>query len=515
MIVKRMALVDIGSNTIRLVIVACDRYFNMSEIQNIKVPARLAVYLQDDGRMSEEGIEILLKTLDRFMEVINRFEAEPVFFVATAAIRLSTNVEDIKERVEDLTGIPLNVLSGEEEAFYGNYAVRHTMNNRRGITVDIGGGSTELVQFEADRPLETVSLPFGAVTLKEKFFAGLDHNDTKAIKKACKFIKKQLQAVPFLKDSGLPLIGIGGSIRNIAEVHQRANNYPIAGIHGYRMSMADINETLDIFCSKTFEDLDDLDGLSKERKDTIIPANLVFQQLMEVTQSPNFYISNQGLREGYLMKYINETYANPFGLVNIPGQTIVRIARKYRVSSYAVNQRFIIADMFIRELERHDILRLSDKELRLLYYGAILYYMGSYIEDDGWSQHTFYILSNMSMAGFNQKERIAIALIASFKNKSLYKQYIADFQSWFSSVEIERLMYLGGIVKFAEALNDAQVNIIQNMTLEPLKNGDYKLYVDYSGDLIAESYRANKQKNHVERFLKGNLSLIFNEHVQD
>lgn len=509
----RLALVDIGSNTVRLVIFSCDRYFNVSEMQNIKVPARLALYLEEDGQMNDEGIRILLQTLDRFMAVIEQFDVEEIFFVATAAIRLSSNVDDIKEKVEKLTGISLRVLSGEEEAYYGNYAIRHTMNFKKGISIDIGGGSTELVLYEHDRPLETISLPFGAVTLKEKFFSSVEHNDEKALKKARKFIKKQLEEIDFLQDSGLALVGIGGSVRNIAEVHQRANNYPIAGIHGYRMSQADINETLDIFCSRTMSDLDDLDGLSKERKDTIVPANLVFQQIMSVSDSKNLYISHRGLREGFIMHYINQSYDHPYGLSDIPGQSIVRIARKYRVSSYAVNQRFIIADLFIRELERNNILRLSDKEIRLLYYGTILYYVGKYIEDDGWSQHTFYVLSNISMSGFNQKERVTIALIASFKNKSLYKQYIEDFQSWFSSVELERIMYFGGIVKFSEALNDAQVNHVQNMSLEAHDDGDFTLYVDYSGDLIAESYRANKQKNHVERFLNGDLTIVFNENV--
>ncbi|MDO5457388.1 MAG: Ppx/GppA family phosphatase [Atopococcus tabaci] len=511
---NRVALVDIGSNTVRLVIFSYDQFYNVSELQNIKVPARLASYINEDSEMTREGIDKLTKILINFKRVVMRFDVENTIYVATAAVRQSKNVKAIEKEVKKKLDLDMQVLSEDQEAFYGNYAVRHTMDFKKGVTVDIGGGSTEVVLFTQDRRLETVSLPFGAVTLKEKFFEESSHNNTKAIKKTCKFIRQQLETLDWLVDSEVSIIGIGGSVRNIGEVHQRANDYPIAGIHGYRMSVKDIEETLQIFTSRTMSDLDDLDGLSKERKDTIIPANIVFQQILEVAESENLYISNNGLREGYIIEYLNEKYNTPYGLSNIKAQQIARIARKYKVSSYAVNQRFIIADELVRELEKNKILTLSQKELKIMYYGCVLYYLGAYIENSGWSQHTFYIISNISLAGFNQKERITIALIASFKNKSLFNQYTEDFKSWFTSVELERILYLGGIVKFAEALNDSQVNIVENIQIDPTDSGDYNLTVNYAGSLIAEEYRANKQKNHIQRFIDGDLHITFNDHVK-
>lgn len=511
---NRVALVDIGSNTVRLVIFSYDRFYNISELQNIKVPARLANHVNEENEMTREGIDKLLDILINFKRVITRFDVENTIYVATAAVRQSKNVEVIVKEVKKKLDINMQVLSEDEEACYGNYAVRHTMDFKKGITVDIGGGSTEIVLFTQDKRLETVSLPFGAVTLKEKFFAETSHNNSKSITKACKYINQQLKKLDWLVDSEVNIIGIGGSIRNIGEVHQRANDYPIAGIHGYRMSAKDIEETLQIFTSRTMDGLDDLDGLSRERKDTIIPANIVFQQILDVTGSESLYVSNNGLREGHIIEYLNEKYNTPYGLSNIKAQQIARIARKYKVSSYAVNQRFIIADELIRELEKNKVLTLSQQELKMMYYGCVLYYLGAYIEDSGWSQHTFYIISNISLAGFNQKERITIALIASFKNKSLFNQYTEDFKTWFTSVELERILYLGGIVKFAEALNDSQVNIIENIQMDRTDSGDYILTVDYAGSLIAEEYRANKQINHIQRFIDGDLYITFNDNVK-
>lgn len=227
---NRVALVDIGSNTVRLVIFSYDRFYNISELQNIKVPARLASHLNKKGEMNREGIDKLIDILMNFQRVITRFDVENTIFVATAAIRQSKNVEDIQKEINKKLNIDMQVLSEDQEAYYGNYAVRHTMDFKKGITVDIGGGSTEIVLFTQEKRLETVSLPFGAVTLKEKFFAEASHNNSKAINKACKYIKAQLEKLDWLAGSQINIIGIGGSVRNIGEVHQRANDYPIAGI---------------------------------------------------------------------------------------------------------------------------------------------------------------------------------------------------------------------------------------------------------------------------------------------
>lgn len=105
-----------------------------------------------------------------------------------------------------------------------------------GISIDIGGGSTEITYFENKKVKHVHSFPFGTVSLQKDFFDGLSHNDKKAIKKARKWVKKQLKSLDWLSDLGVVLVGIGGSARNYAEVFQRQTDYPIAGIHEYYMS---------------------------------------------------------------------------------------------------------------------------------------------------------------------------------------------------------------------------------------------------------------------------------------
>lgn len=503
----RIGLIDIGSNTIRLVVFEIDPYESFRELLNIKNPARLVQYI-DNHMMSEEGVETLIYILKSFADILKRYQIKELIPIATAAVRQSDNALSIQRRVYEETGIELKILSEKKEAFYGNYAVRHTLPVKDGISVDIGGGSTELTYFKNKKIVATHSFPFGTVSLKAQFFEGKDHNDSKAIKKARKWISEQFKSYSWIKDSNVPLVGIGGSARNIAEVYQHQNNYPIAGIHGYVMEKDNLEKTVDLFTSSSLEELEDLDGLSSDRRDIIIPAALVFNELFNVMDAENFVMSSYGIREGLIIEYINQKPYYPYSLNYIQQQTVYRIAKQYKLMDVPSDHRINIASQLQYELERLGILKPSMHDIEFLHFGAALYYLGTLIEDKSESQHTYYILSNSNLKGFTHKERVKLALIASYKNRSLFKQYTEFTKDWFTEDELDMMMYLGSITKFAEALNDSQINAVKNIDLQEAKKG-YELTVTYQGNIIAEEYRAEKQRNHFERVLGDKVTINF------
>lgn len=504
---QRIGLIDVGSNTVRLVIFEIDEYDTITELQNIKTPARLVQYVKDN-KMSEKGIDVLVRILNSFAKISGRYNIQKMIPVATAAVRQSSNAKDILERVKNKTGIQLSILSEKEEAYYGNYAVLHTMDIKDGITIDIGGGSTELTLFKNKKVQESHSFPFGAVSLKQKFFEEADHNDKKAIKKARDWVNGQFRQLKWIEKASVPLIGIGGSARNIADVFQREHDYPIAGFHGFTMKEQDLKDTVDLFTSLSMKKLEKLDGLSQDRKDIIVPAGIVFTELFDVMSASQFAISNRGLREGLVMEYLNKTHNDPYDLYSVKQQTVVRLSKQYDIQPIAANQRITIADQLLESLEKEGIIEVDEEHLQFLHYGAALYYLGSFIEDDSKSQHTFYIVSNTNLHGFNHFDRVRVALLASYKNRSLYKQYTKDLQGWFTEEEWNLLLYLGSIIKFAEALNDSHVNVVRDIKIDHSKEG-YILTVTYSGDIIAEEYRTSKQKNHLERILNEPVEVIF------
>lgn len=506
-----IGLIDIGSNTIRLVIFEINKDYRLFELQNIKTPARLSQYLNDKKEMSQDGIDVLIEVLKNFYDVTKLYQVARLMPMATAAIRQAKNQQDILKQVQEKVGIHIEILPEEKEAFYGSYAVAHTTQTENSVTVDIGGGSTEITYFKNKKIIKYHSFPFGVVSLKQMFFKDKEHNHEKAIEKMTQFVKEQLKTLKWLKKLRVPVTAIGGSARSIANVHQRTVDYPLGGVHGYRMSGNDLDDTLSLFKSLSISELENLDGLSQDRTDIIIPANVVFKSLFEEVKAPVFIFSNKGLREGIIIEYVNsKTNQDAFTINNIGTQSVYRLGLAYHTQNSVADYRGNLVSELYEELCDHQFFEKDGKIARLLQYGSYLYYMGEYIENGAGSQHTFYIISNSELNGLTHKERVIIGLLASYKNKSLFNQYIEPFHHWFTISYIDQIRYLGGLIKFANALNDSHMNVIRKMELK--KNNDgYELLLYHKGPVIAEKYRAMRQKKHLNRVIQKDLTLTFIE----
>ncbi|WP_054635461.1 hypothetical protein [Thalassobacillus sp. C254] len=166
---EKVGVLDIGSNSIRLVIHKIDDQKRYRQLHNLKQVARLSSHIDLDGRLTPEGFEVLKSALIQFEEIIQHHHVTKVKVAATAAIRNAVNQQDILDFIHKETSLYVRVLSGKEEAYYGYLAVVNSTSLREGITVDIGGGSTEVTYFHHRRLIYSHSFPFGALTLKNNF----------------------------------------------------------------------------------------------------------------------------------------------------------------------------------------------------------------------------------------------------------------------------------------------------------------------------------------------------------
>lgn len=506
---KRIGLIDIGSNTIRLVLFEYTRDTGLKEIQNIKTPARLARFLDEDNVMNEEGIESLLNTLQSYKKIAGKYDIEEIHPVATAAIRQSMNAREIVERVKAETDLDVRIISGEEEAYYGYHAVVHTMSNRDGVTIDIGGGSTELTFFEENELVFSISLPFGVVTLKEMFFNDKNHSDKGAIKETKAYVKEQLKSVRWLAKRKVPILAIGGSARNIARIHQSMIDYPIAGVHGYSMDKDALSDVYKVLTEADEEELDDIDGLSKDRSDIILPSVIVFQALYDVVKAEEFKFSRKGIREGLAMSLVSKDEPDAFSKYKVYEDSLKELSNDFQIDPLASKKRSEIAERIYYELESLDLIDISKHDKYLMKNAAKVFYLGEFIDRDATSQHTYYLIANSNINGIVHRDRVRLALMSSFKNKTLLKFYARE-TGWFDSGDLDVLQILGGILKFSDALNISNTGIVQDLCLEH-KNKEYVLNIFYKGDPIAEKYQANRQKKHIEKTINQNLTIHFIE----
>lgn len=287
-----------GSNSIRLAIYQIDSVGHYKEIKKEKMAARLINYMKD-GELSEEGIRLIISTLKDFHDVMKTFDIYEVIGFATAAIRQSSNREEILSEIKKETDISMKVLSEYEEAYYGYLGVIDSIDLNDGITIDIGGGSTEITLFHKRNLVEYYSFPFGAVSLNSKFNFG-DQVTTKQLAELRAYLLAQFQSLPWLRNVHYPIIGIGGTARNLGRIYQKAQD-----TNEYTLTFDDINKIILELSSLSVEERTKIKGLSKKRKDIIIPGIMTFLTLMEVVQTPHFIFNDRSIRDGILKERLN------------------------------------------------------------------------------------------------------------------------------------------------------------------------------------------------------------------
>ncbi|QPC46167.1 exopolyphosphatase [Mangrovibacillus cuniculi] len=505
---SKIAIIDIGSNTIRLVIYDVQEDGRIKEIENVKTVARLRYDLDKESVLSDTGINKLLNALSGFKEIILHHDVQYVKAVATATIRQANNQETILIEVKEKTGIDIQILSEYEEAYYGFVAVALTTPVQSGITIDIGGGSTEITLFENKQLKHSHSFPFGVVSLKNQFLKG-DSVTLEERKNLRSFIEAQLQVLPWLKESNKCLIAIGGSARNVAQMNQAEENYPIAGVHQYEMNIDSLERLREKLVGVEYKAIESIEGLSKDRADIIIPAIEVFHALYQMSSSTGIMVSRKGLREGIIFE---EIYANLEDLqeVDVYEESAKELAVEFSLNQTHTNHMKKLSAELLNGLNDQHSLTVKNGDLPLIQKAAAVYYLGEYIDSESSSQHTFYILANRSINGLYHKERVKIAALASFKNYSTLKQYCNPFEAWITKEEIKKLRELGAILKIAYALNATKRNLVKKIEVKN-EGKTVWLYIYYQGNIQAEQYQFEKQKKQLEKAIKHTVEAIYIE----
>ena len=505
----KTAIIDIGSNTVRLVLYEYDDKQGLYEFGNFKTVARLRTYILPNGEMSNEGIEVLAQTLLSFKEIIDDYGVTDINAAATAAVRQATNQQEISDKMFELTGIRLNILSEDEEAYFGFIAVAHSMDTPSAITIDIGGGSTEITLYENKKLQKTFSFPFGTVSLKQKFVKGSVITQAE-LQKLADYVKKQFNSLSWITGKKLPIVSIGGSARNVAQVHQQKTEYPISSVHQYEMNYNEMNDLKSELATMTIEQLKQQDGLSSDRADIIIPALQVFLTLMEVVDSNVFQVSKKGLREGLIINRILQDNDDAFNKYNVFEECAKRIAAEYERTEEETLTLETLANQFYEQCCNLGFFQYKEEQARLFKYAARLYAIGEYIEIDSSSQHTFYLISNQSITGMNHLTRIKLALLASYKNKEYFRRFLSPFKDWISREEQNELRELGSILKFIYALNISKRNIAKKVSI--VNKNDFILVEVYTKQsAVAENYYAELQKKHIERVFKKPVEILLIE----
>lgn len=292
----RCGVVDLGSNSVRLVVYEGNTR-NPMPIFNEKAVLRLGRGMQATGRLNEEGMAQALTVMHRYYAVAHAMGATPFEVLATAAVRDAENgpafVAALRER---MPGVPIHILSGQEEAAYSADGVLCGIPAASGILADIGGGSLEVVRLVQGVRGSSQTLRLGVIRLAER--SGGDLLRAKVI------AEEDLQTVPWLgQGSGSDLYLVGGAWRALARIHLLQTNYPLNMVHHYTISREDARDLANLISTAGKKILEKLPVAAPRRRIDDLPiAAVVLRRLLHLTNARRVVFSASGLREGWFMR---------------------------------------------------------------------------------------------------------------------------------------------------------------------------------------------------------------------
>ncbi len=295
----RCAVVDLGSNSVRLVVFEGSGR-NPAAIFNEKAVLRLGRGLQATGRLNHAGVAQALKVMVRYHAIARAMRAEPFEVLATAAVRDAANgAEFVAALQARMPGAAIRVLSGPEEARLSAEGVLCGIPGADGIIADIGGGSLELVRLDPAGVRQAATLRLGVIRLAERADGDLE--------RARAIAETDLAGLPWLAEgANRDLYLVGGAWRALARIHMQHAAYPLNIVHQYTLSQEAARALAALILTSPRRTLERLPGAPRRRVDDLPYAAAVLRRLLRQTGARRVVFSAFGIREGWFLQHVPE-----------------------------------------------------------------------------------------------------------------------------------------------------------------------------------------------------------------
>jgi exopolyphosphatase/guanosine-5'-triphosphate,3'-diphosphate pyrophosphatase len=400
-----LAIVDLGSNSGRVVVLRIDPSGHLEILGDGRSPLRLARDVGNGGRLSAEAIQRTVDALKDFQAIAVGTGARKTIAVATSAIRESKNADELLERILVQSGLAVRIIDGEEEARYAFLGAIHGVQALHGMVMDLGGGSLELSRFHDRALTDSWSLPLGALRLSDRFLTS-DPPGESEVRDARKYAQRLFdeRRLPAL-GADEELIGTGGTIRNLAKMDRQARPYPIPQLHGYVLTRRRLQDLSQSLVSRSAARRKAIPGLNADRADSIVGGVLGVEAAMDVLGAGAMTVSNQGLREGLVYDAGGSTLPSP---EDVRRMSIAALAHRFTSwDGGRADQRARIALRLMGTLDPE----AGPKAGERLSQAASLLDIGRSIDYYRRYEHTADILTESDLAGFSHRKLALLAAV--------------------------------------------------------------------------------------------------------
>ena len=460
---KRVSVIDIGSNSVRMIIYEKTSRFAFHILHEVKAKVRISEdAYKNGGYLQDIPMQRTFNALKDFISISKSFKSRKTLCVATSALRDAPNRYDFLRLVKNRLDLKIKVIDGQKEAYFGAVAVNNLLPkfNANSVTIDIGGGSTELALINNHNITKTISLNLGTVRLKELFF------DLNNIDEAIKYIDNELSVLDdFQADR---LIGIGGTFRSLALAILKSSNYPLQKLHAFEIKQDVLNSLIENILNATSKDELKKLKIDSNRFDIIKPGALIVQRVLKRLNTKNIITSGVGVREGVYLSDLLRTSKHRFP-ANFNPSVKYLIDRYIDDTNYSNNLNKLAKQIFDLTHKEFNIDKKYRYELAL---SAKLYPIGSSIHYYSQNKHSYFLIQTALEYGFSHKQIALISTLVKFaKNKMpsdehidncnilLPKDNVVKYLNYILSISIALLSHRPRDINFNLSFSNNTLNI--------------------------------------------------------
>ncbi len=480
---QRLGFVDMGSNTARLVVFEYQPGVWFQVIDSIREPVRLAEGFAETGELSTSAIDRAIAALKLFADFGQATQLPPITVFCTSAVREASNREQFLSQVEAL-GLPYQILTGKDEAQRGSLAVVNSLDVSDAWVIDLGGGSAQLSRVRDRTFVEGDAYPLGAVRTTEQFFeASINPASVADLEQfVCRQLATQLAKIAEGED---PIAVMGGSIRSLALAAQATERYPFPLLHGYSLSLAQLEQVTERLLTRTLAQRKRMAGIVADRADILPAAAIVFRTILRESKRAHLTISGTGVREGiFFTRFLPE----PHLLHALRSFAVSNLRRESSPRGHPAQVRRLALALFdgLRPLHR-----LDTGTRELLATAADLHDVGTRISFHRRHRHASYLVNAAPLPGFSHREQAFISTLVRYHRSG--RPSFGAFQRLFSASDEQALLYTATCLRLAIQFERSRASRIADLRVklgEPVEIEVYAL-----AEPTVELWEAGKHAN--------------------
>jgi exopolyphosphatase/guanosine-5'-triphosphate,3'-diphosphate pyrophosphatase len=488
----RYAAIDIGSNSVRMLAAEAEPASGIRALASDREVTRLGQSVFRTGRVSQEAMDLVSGVLARMAQTYQKLNVLGIRVVATAAIRDASNQQEFLKRASDAAGSPVEIISGQEEARLIHLGVQTLwpQPRKRVLMIDIGGGSAEIIVSDDGKIEFAVSKQLGALRLGEIFLRS-DPPRPAELRSLESYIQERIAAaVRKISRGGIArVIATSATASAAVSSINRVPRLRRDEADRLRASAAQLRKLYKELSIRSLDERRKIVGIGPRRAEIIVPGIAVLLRVLEDLKLPALYYSAAGVRDGIIADLAARGAG--FSLTQLPveqRETVEQMAEHYAVPIKHARKVAKLANSLFTGL--HSLHELPPLYGRLLEAAAYLHDAGHYVSDTKHHKHSYYLVLNSDMPGFDARERELIANLCRYHRKSVPSEAHPNWQGL--DAEGQRaVQFLAPILRLADSLDRSQEQRVRAIECTVLP-GEVLLKLDGDRDMDLEAWAADR-----------------------